>query len=242
MVFDLEHVALVRSQAGQSAFRLAVESLRVQAGEYVAITGPSGCGKSTALDILGMLLKPTSVGRFVFSSGPGNSEDIAQYWRAGALDRMSLLRLRHFGYVLQTGELLPYLTVLENVILASSILGSDQHACRKRGEELLEALDIAHLRDKLPANISIGERQRSAIARALASEPKIVLADEPTASLDPVRARIVMQLLLDMVRKNGTTLIVVTHDLKLVSDLGFRQAPMTFEKDEQGEVWSVLRG
>jgi putative ABC transport system ATP-binding protein len=242
MVFDLEHVALVRSQAGQSDFRLAVESLRVQAGEYVAITGPSGCGKSTALDILGMLLKPTSVGRFVFSSGPGASEDIAQYWREGALDRMSLLRLRYFGYVLQTGELLPYLTVLENVILASSILGSDRRACRRRGEELLEALDIAHLRDKLPSNISIGERQRSAIARALASEPKIVLADEPTASLDPARARIVMQLLLDMVRKNGTTLIVVTHDLKLVSDLGFRQAPMTFEKDEHGEVWSVLRG
>jgi putative ABC transport system ATP-binding protein len=110
------------------------------------------------------------------------------------------------------------------------------------GEKLLASLDISHLRDKYPAEISIGERQRSAIARALAAEPEVVLADEPTASLDPVRARIVMELLLDMVKEKGTTLVVVSHDLALVQSLGFRQAPVEIMHDERGELWSVLGG
>ncbi len=242
MIFDLERVGVVRSQDGQGGFRLAIESFQVEKGEHVAITGPSGCGKSTVLDILGMLLRPTYAERFVFSSGQGRAHDIAAWWRAGALDRMSLLRLHAFGYVLQTGELLPYLTVMENVLLTASVVRKNRADCVQAGEKLLASLDISHLRDKYPAEISIGERQRSAIARALAAEPEVVLADEPTASLDPVRARIVMELLLDMVKEKGTTLVVVSHDLALVQSLGFRQAPVEIMQDERGELWSVLGG
>ena len=190
-------------------FHLRIDDVRVEVGARVAIVGPSGSGKSTCLDLIAMALRPGVVERMAIAPDGGVPIDVGRLWRDDDRKRIRALRARQFGYVLQTGGLVPFLSLKENAMLSRRLLGQP-------GEGpvgmLFGALGIEHLRRRKPRQVSIGERQRAAVVRALAHEPAVVLADEPTASLDRANAVEVMALLTRTVADHGASLILVTHD------------------------------
>jgi putative ABC transport system ATP-binding protein len=203
-------------------YTLDMDSLDVLRGERIAITGPSGCGKSTALDLLAGILRPDAAERFIFAPDDDVAVDMMDAGDTGRLDKLSLLRRRYLGYVLQTGGLLPFLSARENITVVRRAVGLPDD---KRVDELAERLGIGRLLRVLPHKLSVGERQRVAIARALASRPALILADEPTAALDPVNAQGVMDLFADLAREMGCTVILVTHAPEMARRLGFRECP-----------------
>jgi len=227
MMYYVEDLILTRP--GRAGYKLHIQSLAIEAGEKIALTGPSGCGKSTALDLLGMVLEPDSAGSFSFAPD-GAAVDLASAWRDRRVDFMATLRRLHIGYILQTGGLLPFLTVEENIGLTARLNGTPDADIRRVSRELADMLGISHLLASLPGPLSVGERQRVAIGRALSAKPKVVLADEPTAALDPNNARTVMGMLLKAAEVQGATLIIVTHDHALVPEFGLRAVPIRMEE------------
>jgi putative ABC transport system ATP-binding protein len=193
---------------------VAIERLLLQPGEVVAVVGPSGCGKSTCLELLAFLLRPGRADRLTFAGA-----DVAGLWRDGRTGELLRLRARAIGYVLQTGGLLPYLSARENAMLGRRLLGL---AGPGDLDDLMAALGIADLGQRRPGQLSIGERQRVAVARALAHEPRLLLADEPTAALDPDQADRTMALLVDLARRKGCATVIVSHDRELVARAGCR--------------------
>src|SRR5690606_17784320 len=182
-VFSLRNVTKSYG-AGGVEFRLRVPELDVPRGAKLALIGESGSGKSTLLELLAMILKPSGAERFRFRPLAGEPDlDVVAAWRDDASDRLSAWRSRHIGYVLQHGGLLPYLTVRRNIELSRRLLELDTDDV---AEDLAARLGIEQQLDKLPAALSVGQRQRAAIARALAHDPPIVIADEPTAAIDPL--------------------------------------------------------
>lgn len=184
-------------------------SLSINAAEVVAILGPSGSGKSTLLHLLAGLDKPTS-GEI--------------YWDGVAVHTtdnhvLAQLRLSQVGLVFQNHYLLEDLNVCENVTLSGRITGQVD---KNRGERLLAAVGLSERRDFLPKKLSGGERQRVAVARALYPQPKLVLADEPTGSLDRQSARAVFEMLVALARDEGSAVVMVTHDEGLVKDVDGR--------------------
>ena len=203
-----------RRQGADRTFELHVDALTVHHGSAFALVGPSGSGKSTLIDLLALALKPDSGDAFGLSTDNDSAAvDVLGLWRADKLDRLAHLRARHFGYVLQTGGLLPFLTVGNNIALPQRLVGNPDRA---RVRDLAERLGIAETLSDLPGRLSVGQRQRVAIARALAHRPAIVLADEPTASLDPINAGAVFELFLELVAEDGAALVVATHDRSMV--------------------------
>ena len=188
-------------------------------GAKLALIGESGSGKSTLLELLAMILRPTSSGEFSFAPLHGSpANDVDAIWRNRDSDELGELRSRHIGYVLQYGGLLPYLTVRKNIELPREILSL---AVGDIADVLAQRLGIAEQLDKLPAALSVGQRQRAAIARALAHDPPIVIADEPTAAIDPLNATRIVELLVELVEALGVTLILATHAQDLVRRGGF---------------------
>jgi len=174
----------------------------VSKGEFVAIMGPSGCGKSTLLNILGLLDSPTS-GRYFFDGieVTGFSES-----------QRTKLRKGNIGFVFQSFNLIDELTVYENIelpLIAMNIPGSKR---KDRVEQILESMRIGHRRKHFPKQLSGGQQQRVAVARALITKPKLILADEPTGNLDSTNGEQVMQLL-EQLNADGTTIVMVTHSL-----------------------------
>nr|VFK28845.1 MAG: putative ABC transport system ATP-binding protein [Candidatus Kentron sp. MB]VFK33948.1 MAG: putative ABC transport system ATP-binding protein [Candidatus Kentron sp. MB]VFK76518.1 MAG: putative ABC transport system ATP-binding protein [Candidatus Kentron sp. MB] len=219
LIYHMRDVVKTREAEG-TAFRLVVPSLQIALGEKIALIGQSGCGKSTLLDLLAMVLRPSEAGSFRFRPEPGASPlDISQYWRRHKLNRLGDLRRQRIGYVMQTGGLLPYLTVRDNINLSRRLLGLPDDGTV---ETLVESLGIERHLNKLPSLLSVGERQRVAIARALAHKPSIVIADEPTAPLDPITARKIMGLFINLVERFHITVIVASHDWNHVEQLGLR--------------------
>ena len=226
MLYEIKSLTLIRGQ--EAEYTLSIPNLCIEKGEHIAITGRSGCGKSTCLDLLGMILAPNSIETFNFYPN-NNVQDITKYWKEKNFDYMTMLRRKYLRYILQTGELLPYLTVEENIILSAKLGGIDDITARNKAKELAEILNITKLQKTKPTTLSIGERQRTAIARALASSPEVVLADEPTAALDPEHAQTVMKLFLQAIKAFGTTVIMVSHDISLVHEFNFREIQMQTE-------------
>lgn len=216
VILDVE-AAFHQRGNGADRFRLTVERFALSAGEQIALVGPSGCGKSTMLDLLSLILAPTDAARFTLRPGSARPVDVMGLWRGGARDRLTALRAAHMGYVLQTGGLVPFLSVRENVLLTRRALGLP---CPGPAEALMDKLGIAGLMNRLPRQISIGQRQRVAVARALAHRPTLILADEPTAALDPSLADGTMALLSAVARFQGAALVVVTHDHALAERTG----------------------
>jgi putative ABC transport system ATP-binding protein len=192
---------------------VTIERLLLGAGERAALIGPSGCGKSTSLDLLAAILRPDRADRLMVAGA-----DLVALWAAGA-GGMTAWRGRQVGYVLQTGGLLPFLSVAENIRLGRRLLGL---AGWGPARDIAAVLGLEPLLDRHPAQLSVGERQRVAVARALAHEPRLVLADEPTAALDPARAAETMALLNGLAARQDTTLLVVTHDAELAEASGLR--------------------
>lgn len=203
-ILQLRNIVCQRGDE-KSGLRLEIPSLSLMPGEAMAVTGPSGCGKSTLLDLVGLALRPVQGGDFRLMGhavSPLNETS------------RSRLRARHIGYILQTGGLLPFITVRDNIRLSLDLLGLP----KGQAHPLIEALGLVPLLDKKPASLSIGERQRAAIARALAHRPSLVLADEPTASLDPNQAAKVMELMLSLAQDMGLSMLIVSHDWDLLAD------------------------
>lgn len=180
-------------------------SLKVHEGESLAILGPSGSGKSTLLNIMGALDKPTS-GDVIFSGENFADSDDA---------RLSRIRNREIGFVFQLHHLLPQCTVLENVLIPTIPLGlkKENREYADRAHELLERVGLGDRKDYFPAFLSGGEMQRVAVVRALINRPKLVLADEPTGSLDRESSENLARLLIELNREEGTALVVVTHSV-----------------------------
>jgi len=179
-------------------------SFDAYAGELIAITGPSGSGKSTLLLIAGLLEPP--------SGGEVNFEEQRVSHNEADLDRLRDFRRDHIGFVFQKANLIPFLSAAENVAIALEIADIAPAPARGYAVQLLEALDLGHRIDNLPSRMSGGEQQRVAIARALANDPPLILADEPTAALDSVRGRQVMELFRRIAIERRACVIVVTHD------------------------------
>ncbi|GKW46259.1 ABC transporter ATP-binding protein [Planococcus sp. NCCP-2050] len=177
---------------------------QAERGELIAVIGPSGSGKSTFLTIAGGLLSPTSGDIFI------NDKNIASL----SEKELSKVRLKEIGFILQASNLIPFLTVDKQMKLLDKVKKDNMN--KQELEQLYDDLGITDLRNKYPSDLSGGERQRVAIAKALYSNPSIILADEPTASLDSDRAYEVMQLLKNETKNKKTTTIVVTHDIRLV--------------------------
>jgi putative ABC transport system ATP-binding protein len=177
-------------------------SLEIGSGEFVAIMGPSGCGKSTLLNILGLIDSPTE-GSFLFLN-----EEIAGYPE----DKLTRLRRAHIGFVFQSFNLIDDLTVAENVEVALIYRGVPARERKQRVAEALEHVGIAHRARHRPQQLSGGQQQRVAVARALVSRPKLILADEPTGNLDTANGEAVMGLLQGAVEA-GATVVMVTHSL-----------------------------
>ena len=181
--------------------------------------GESGSGKSTLLELLAMISMPTRSAAFSFTPLPGGpASDVAEIWNARGSDELSELRSRHIGYVLQHGGLLPYLSVRKNIELPLELLELPVDGV---AFDLAARLGIEQQLEKRPSELSVGQRQRAAIARALSHEPPIVIADEPTAAIDPVNATRIIELLVDLVEAFDVTLILATHAHELVRSGGF---------------------
>jgi len=181
-------------------------------GEAAAVVGPSGSGKTTFLNVLGAMLPPTS-GQVMIGG-----EDLAKLSEVEA----ARFRNRELGFVFQQHHLLSQLTVMENILVPRLAGGwkEDEAATRERAQELLDRMGLSHRVDHKPGELSGGEKQRTAVARALINEPKLLLADEPTGSLDKEAGKKVADLLLEMQKEKGVTLVVVTHDLDLANQVG----------------------
>lgn len=179
-------------------------SLRLARGEVIALLGPSGAGKSTLLTAVGLINPPTS-GRIVIGGEPVMDGP-------RGLVNLRAFRRKHLGFVFQKANLIPFLNAAENVAVALEINDTAPRAARQRAMELLDYLGVADRAKNLPDALSGGQQQRVAVARALANQPSLILADEPTAALDSHRGRQVMELFRKVAHERGSAVIVVTHD------------------------------
>ncbi|MGV6859951.1 MAG: ABC transporter ATP-binding protein [bacterium] len=233
LIYHLRNVQKTREAEGAD-FRLSVPSLQIGLGEKIALIGESGCGKSTLLDILAFLSRPSEESSFRFRPERGSDAiDVADYWSRKKHNKLSDLRKSRIGYVMQTGGLLPYLTVRENLMLSRNLLGMEDNDLV---DDLAYNLGIQRHLQKLPAQLSTGERQRVAIGRALAHTPSIVIADEPTASLDPIAAQKIMALFIELVESLSITVIVASHAWRHVQELGLRRLALTTSVSDGGTV------
>jgi len=179
----------------------------IKRGEYISIMGPSGSGKSTLFNMVGGLDKPTNGTVFI------DEVDISQ------LDAFELawMRCRKIGYIFQSYNLIPVMTALENITLPMIFAGADLDEQMEKGRKLLEAVGIAHRMHNKPSQLSGGQQQRVAIARSLANDPAIILADEPTGNLDQKTGHEIIELLKRLNKESGVTIITATHDDKMLN-------------------------
>jgi len=175
-------------------------NITIHKGEWVAIVGPSGCGKSSLLNLIGALDSPTS-GELYFRSQSYSK----------ILD-LSLFRRQHIGFIFQSFHLIPTLSALDNVVAPTIACPGSPNEHKERAKNLLVKLGLRDRLDHFPGKMSGGERQRVAIARALINNPDMILADEPTGSLDSINAKQVLDIINDIREKKGLTVIMVTHD------------------------------
>jgi putative ABC transport system ATP-binding protein len=205
------HIENLKKRYGEG--ETAVDALKgvdmtIWPGEVVGLVGPSGSGKSTLLKCLGAVIEPTA-GRMTL----GGQAIFDEQWK---IDDLRTLRRDRIGFVFQAPYLIPFLDVTDNVALLPMLAGMSNTAARKRAHELLQALDVGHRAKAAVSQLSGGEQQRVSIARALATPPPVILADEPTAPLDSERALNVVRILNQMAEQYQTAIIVVTHDEKII--------------------------
>ena len=194
-------------EGGQPLHILRGGGFDLHRGEIIAMVGQSGSGKSTLLQCVGLLDKPTAGSIMIGGASVQKMDE----------DMRTQIRRNKIGFVYQKHNLLADFTALENVMLPMLANGMDENLARARAMKLLKAANVAHRASHVPGEMSGGEQQRTAVARALANDPDILLADEPTGSLDPQHAGAVFDLLLDLVRKNKMAMLFVTHDMNLAA-------------------------
>jgi putative ABC transport system ATP-binding protein len=199
----LQSVSKTYTHRGRTVKALDNATLEVQNGDFIAVVGPSGSGKSTLLLTLGGMLSPAS-GRVLV--------DNESLYELG-IEKRAELRRKKIGFVFQTFNLIPYLTALENVQVPLLLAGIDGQAQQERAASLLTRLGLADRLDHKPSELSVGQQQRVALARMLANDPAVVLADEPTGNLDPDTGGQIIDFL-EEVNREGRTVVMVTHDMR----------------------------
>lgn len=204
-MLTIERVSKVYGEKTNQTVALKDVSFMLNAGEFVAIIGPSGSGKSTLLSMAGLLLSPTSGKIYV---------DNKEITNVIEKDRAKL-RLEKIGFVFQASNLIPYLTVLDQLLLIGK-LSNKSNSLKQKANDLLNTLGLLHRKHHFPFQLSGGEKQRVAIARAWMNNPQIILADEPTASLDSKRGREVVEMLAGEVKRKNKAGIIVTHDERVL--------------------------
>ncbi len=197
---------------GGTRFTLYVAHLELLAGTQLAVVGPSGCGKSTLLGLLAMALRPDA-GATMLLEGT----DVLDLWRHNRVDTLTRLRAARIGFVPQTAALLPFLSLGANIALPQRLGGLDEPDYLRA---LAKVLGIDHILGRRPGEVSVGQRQRAAVARALAHRPRLLLADEPTASVHPTQAAEIMALLTSVTVELGTALVIATHDIDAAAAAG----------------------
>ncbi len=200
-------------QSNTHQFDLYASELSLQRGRFYGLVGKSGSGKSTMLDILAMVSMPTSIETFTVTGNRG-TVDVAELLARGDDLGISRVRLEFFGYVLQSGGLFEFLTVRQNLDLPGRLAG--MVASPSETEALADVLDMVDHMDKFPSELSGGQRQRVSVLRALSLAPTVILADEPTASVDEMMADIIVEELKALAKSRGSTVLMVSHDLELI--------------------------
>jgi len=233
VIYSLKNVVKERLIDGVG-FRLVVPEIKISARENIALIGHSGCGKSTLLDMLALILRPDQGEEFSLHPADGDNHDVAGLWQRDRQGKLSQIRKQHIGYVMQSGGLLPYLTVRENIELPRKLLKlPDDDSI----SSLSRVLGIDRQLDKLPGLLSAGERQRAAFARALSHRPTILIADEPTSALDPITAQKIMAVVMEVIRGLKITLITASHDWAHVYKMELRTLKQEAEAVEGGKVY-----
>lgn len=227
-MLHIEQMSLTRRDK-QRDFRVTLPSLTLAPGEIGALTGFSGCGKSTLLEMIGLILQPDTLRRYQLDAQTDITADVTENDTA----ILAGLRARHFGFMLQNGGLLPYLTVRQNIQLPRQVTGLPAESSLT--ESAIDHLNLRPLLNHYPKQLSIGERQRVAFIRAIAHQPAILLADEPTAALDPVNAQSLYSLITGIVKELKITALIVSHDWTLVDKFGFAHYHAYME--ENGSVF-----
>jgi putative ABC transport system ATP-binding protein len=205
MLYEVREAARVFRRGDVTIRAVDGVDLAIEAGEFVALEGPSGSGKTTLLQLLGALDRPSSGQVFFEERDLGTLRD----------GDLAALRLRAFGFVFQQFNLIPTLTAFENVEAALAPMGMPRAELGERARALLSEVGLADRAEHLPPQLSGGEQQRVAIARALVSEPRVILADEPTGNLDSRSGAAVIELLAGLAARRGTTVVVATHNPEL---------------------------
>lgn len=206
---------------GDSRFRMIVDRLEFASGEPVLLTGENGSGKSSLLDVIGLVLKPTQAAQFAYHQRDGEPIDVAALLADEKDAALTDIRCSEIGYMPQTGGLVPFLSVKDNIELPAILCGRLDPAFI---DQLCTALEITPLLLALkPQALSIGQRQRVCLARAFAHRPRLLLADEPTASLDSVSAAVVSEMLVAVAPTYGITPVIATHDPRLTEKAGARR-------------------
>lgn len=213
-MLTIQDLAITRG-SHENRFHIHLPFLHVQAGEAVALCGSSGCGKSTLLEVIGLILKPDRLAHYQIGD-----EQLVDAIQRQDHTQLAKLRAAYFGFMLQSGGLLPFLSVKENLALPSQLLGKavDQDWL----DYLIHELNVAHLLSHYPKQLSIGERQRISFIRSVSHKPQLLLADEPTAALDPHNAEKLFEIILAIVQQNQLSALIVTHDWELVKQKAIR--------------------
>jgi putative ABC transport system ATP-binding protein len=205
-ILEARHVSKKLGKGAGEVEALKDVNLELRGGELTLLMGPSGSGKTTLLSILGCMLTPTSGTVHVCGESTEN---------AGA-EELSRLRREHVGFIFQSYHLFPTLTATQNVQLALDLRGEHGESARRKAEEALKRVGLAHKLASHPSEMSGGEQQRVAIARAIVSQPSAILADEPTAALDTENGKAAMEILSSIAGEPGRAVLVVTHDTRLL--------------------------
>ncbi|MBN6067070.1 ABC transporter ATP-binding protein [Aggregatibacter actinomycetemcomitans] len=205
----------VRRGQGSQQFNVRLPKLALQDGEILAIQGASGCGKSTLLEMIGLILQPDSLKTYQLGDA-GQVMDLQPFILQKNQTALSQLRAAKLGFMLQTGGLLPFLTVQQNITLPCEMLNKPLD--KAWFLYLTESLNLSSLLSKYPRQLSIGERQRVSFIRSVIHKPCLLLADEPTAALDPNNAQTLFSLMIKLVEEQKITALLVTHDWDLVEN------------------------
>ena len=200
-MLTMENVTKLYKHRRSDVYALQDANVEIGTGEFVSIVGPSGSGKSTLLLMLGGMLSPTS--------GKVKLQGTSLYELSP--NERARMRKQHVGFVFQSFNLVPYLTALENVKIPLFLSGVAEEAQEQRATELLDRVGLADRMDHKPAELSIGQQQRVALARMLANDPRLILADEPTGNLDPETSALVLEFFEQFISE-GRTIVMVTHD------------------------------
>ena len=235
VVFELKEISISREKGGVS-FRLDIPKLTIYSGEFIGVIGSSGCGKSTFLDILGLILSVDRAKQFRLSVKQKNT--IFEQEISSLSDKkLADIRREHIGYILQSGGLLPFLSVRENILLSEKL--NDKEITQESFYSLVRSLGIERQINKKPQYLSGGQRQRVAIARALIHNPEIILADEPTASVDKPTAIEIRDQFKKLAKAYGSSVLMVTHDIEMVEQDSDRL--VTFEVSKVSDTLVVSK-